>query len=376
MNAINKSWVSQPQATFKLTTLFFVLSLFAAPLASYAQPCCTNQVYPSYGFETTATIDSKFPNATITTVNNSTKVPTWFENGHNDTGIDGWFVGVPQATTSSGYLINDATRASEGAQFWYIPAAVTNTNSGNSICLQSSSSKNLIMSTTCAPYNVQVGKRYIVAVDYVPFNILAPTGGTGAGVSHPVFELAGGGFSRFTFYNSVGVTIVDEPAVAWANVKTSWKRGWLVITPSATDQNTNFSILETATAGMLFDNSSILELTMTASGISAVSCGASSSSILFSLNPVSNVGGVPGLKYNVTAPAGYTVSPTQGTYGQTTNFTLTKSPAGSFASTPATIDITIADEVNTTCSIVETITNPCIIPCGLPDCLSATVQKN
>ena len=149
MNAVNKNWFIQPRATFKLATMFFMLSLFAAPLASYAQPCCTNQVYPNNGFETTATLDSKFPNATITTVNNSTKVSTWFETG-NAVGLGGWFIGVPQATTSSGFLINDATRASEGAQFWYIPRATTNRNAGTSICLEAVPTQDLSPSTTCA----------------------------------------------------------------------------------------------------------------------------------------------------------------------------------------------------------------------------------
>jgi hypothetical protein len=320
-----------------------------------AEQCCTNEVYTNSGFETTASLDAKFPNSTLTAANNAVTVNS--SNAGNFLGIDGWFVGVAQPTATPGYLINDATRASEGSQFWYLPKTLTNTNMDNSSCLQSNI--NLTSNTSCATYNMKAGRRYVAAADIAPFNIAVPAGGTGT--VQPIFEVTASDFSnrRFTFFNAAGATIPAKTAVDWNNVSSSWERGWAVFVALPDDISINYSILESATAGILYDNTSLKELTISASGIGTVTCGLDNSTRVFTLNPVSNAGGIPDLKYTVTAPSGYTISPAMGTYGVNTTFTLAKT-VGSALGT-GDIILTIADEVNTECIIMETLTDP---PCS------------
>jgi hypothetical protein len=127
---------------------------------------------------------------------------------------------------------------------------------------------------------------------------------------------------------------------------------------------------------MLVDNISLKELNMTDGGISTVTCNTAGNGRLFSLNPVSNVGGVPNLKFNVTAPAGYAISPAQGTYGISTSFTLTKNTGSAIGTGPLSISLT--DAVNSDCAISLSVIDPtCVVPCGTPNCSSqVTVIKN
>jgi hypothetical protein len=103
-------------------------------------------------------------------------------------------------------------------------------------------------------------------------------------------------------------------------------------------------------------------LNITSAGLGTISCGASGTTRIFTLNPVSNVGGTPNIKYNVTAPSGYTIAPTQGIYGQTTTFTLTKI-TGSAVGT-GNLTVVVTDEINTNCTVNATVTDiscPCTI---------------
>jgi hypothetical protein len=338
-----------------------------------AQTCCTNEVWPNTGFETAATFNAKFPNSTITTTNNSVSVTNSFQG--NTTGTGGWYLGVAAATATNAFLVSDATKASEGAQFWYVPRAASNTGTGNTVCLSNTIATTL-STVSCAANNLKVGKRYITAMDWVPFNIATPTGGTG--VSQPTFEYAKPTaiVSATTFYNASGTTIAAKAAVDWANVKTSWERGYTVFTAVTGATSLNYSLYESNTSGMLIDNISLKELTMSDAGIGTVTCNNAGTGRSFVLNPVSNVGGVPNLKYNVTAPAGYTIAPTQGVYGQSTSFTLTKT-TGSAIGTGALV-ITLADAVNTECTVTANVSDPtCATPCGAPNCSTqVTVAKN
>ena len=121
---------------FKKTKIQYFCSLLVLTLlfvgkntSIQAQTCCTNEVYPNNGFETTITPNAKFPNATISTANNALSFTA------GTTSFGGWYLGTNQ-TVPSGYMISDATRASEGSQFWYVPKAPTNTGNNNSVCAQ------------------------------------------------------------------------------------------------------------------------------------------------------------------------------------------------------------------------------------------------
>jgi hypothetical protein len=340
--------------------LLISLSLFFS-LSLKAQTCCNNQAYQNPDFETVAAKNAKFPNATITTVNNSTSLQTAFTTGSAAT-IGGFFIGTSQSTATPGYLVVDATRASSGSQFWYLPKVTTATTAGNSVCLQTPTLTN---NTTCNTSNLKVGKRYILSLDYAPFNIAVPAGGTGT--SQPVFEIAKSAataapyYRRLTFFSNAGTAIPAETAVAWSNVATSWKKASLVFTVGAGENILAYSILETNTCGIFFDNSSLVELNMTASGIGPITCSATSNQRVFTLNPVSNVGNVPNLIYRVTAPAGYTVAPTQGIYGRSTTFTLSKT-VGSAIGT-GSVNITLTDAVNTECSLIQAIADAVCFTC-------------
>jgi hypothetical protein len=146
---------------------FFTLSvfIFLFHFEVIAQTCCTNEVKANQGFETTSTLNSKFPNATITLTNNSSAITNSVQG--NSTGLGGWYLGVAAATATNAFLINDASRASEGSQFWYMPKANNNTGNNNSICLSNTTP----MTTTanvCTLNNLKPGKRYITAMDYAP----------------------------------------------------------------------------------------------------------------------------------------------------------------------------------------------------------------
>jgi len=110
------------------------------------------------------------------------------------------------------------------------------------------------------------------------------------------------------------------------------------------------------------------DLILTASGTSGGSCSVTSLSlaniacddnsttadasddfITFDLNPT---GSNLGASYNVSVSSG-TVSPTSGTYGASTSFSLNTGSAGG-----GDVDVTITDVDDATCSATETITDP------------------
>ena len=278
-------------------------------------------------------------------------------------------------------MITDITRASEGAQFWYVPTALTNTGAGNSICIQNATELTNV-AIPCATYNMEVGKRYIVSMDFAPFLMTSPNGGVG--VSQPVFEYAfsnagGFGYDRLFFVDSNGVTIPEMTSVAWNDVKTSWTRGFLVITAKNGYNYIAYSTLESATAGGLFDNTNLKAVTVTSAGLGTTTCNPANNARIFPLSPVSNVGGLQTLKYTVTAPTGYTVSPTMGTYGDTTIFTLTKDVGSAIGTGPLTV--TVADEINTECTVTQEIPdviqpNGITLSLSAATCVSATGQND
>lgn len=247
--------------------------------------CCTTEILAQSGLESTETMNTKFPNATVTLTNNSASF------GYNVT-TAGWNFDDGGGSGKSIYRIRDASRASEGSEFIYLPFQ-SSVNAYN-YCIQPIPKITFSAGASCAPMQMVVGRRYVLAFDYVPFNQDVPNGGTGQ--QKPTSEIydAGGALAAsYTAYSSAGTLIPYEPAVSWANIKTSWKRAYFsIIAPSNSDAF-YASSMKDGTSGMLIDNLSLKEITMTTGAISTVTCDATQSKRVFTLNPTSNVGGIP-----------------------------------------------------------------------------------
>ena len=354
---------------FKLFSLliFGVSLLFSQQV--HAQ-CCSDTLVADSGFEIPIVKSIKFPNNVVTGASNSIVISPTVTPFPGSGYLYGTTLTQPDA-----YIVSDALRASEGAQFWYIPVPIN--EPGTTLCL---TSKSVFSHTSsCAVRNLVTGKRYIASIDYAPFNKSVPNGGTGGGSTHPIFETTESDYtliSSVSMYNQTGTFITNEPAVAWANVKTSWKKASVVFTATNIMANVNFSIPSNTSAGILFDNSVVKPLQITDPGIGAVTCNGAKR--VFILNPVSNVEGVPGLLYTVTAPSGYTISPSTGTYGQATTFTLTKT-VGSAIGT-GVLTVKLKDQVNTDCTLdaaIPDVTKPVVTITGTTnlDCNTTTVTR-
>ncbi len=342
-----------------LSKTLFALLLFL-PKIAFTQ-CCTSDGRPTtvaYGFESTFTPNEGFPNATLSPTNNA---KAYTGNG-NAVGMSGWNI----SSGAGAKLIRDASRATEGTDFVYVAFKAADPDS---YCIENGT--NLSTSSTCTAGKYVVGKRYVISADYVVFNENIPKGGTGS--ASPLFDYYTSSYSSLQGYVN-GALAVNDTAVNWANVKTSWKQVSAVLTVTNAMKRIAFSVKNSssnrATAGILYDNTSFEQLSITASGVSTVTCNGAANARVFTLNPASNYGGVPNLKYKVTAPSGYTIAPTTGIYGQTTTFTLTKT-AGSAIGT-GNLTITIADDVNTNCSITQIISDPspCTSPCTQPSAIA------
>jgi len=323
--------------------VFFLISLSFSDNYLHAQ-CCTDNVLSDGGFEAAISVDEKFPNASLTSSNNAqtVKPAQWsYDDGTNDV----------NPTT-----IIDASRASEGNQFGYIPKPSTPSTYNNCI----GNGVSYTSSYTCQSDYYTTGVRYIASFDYMAFNPDAPAGGTG--VMTPIMEFqAPGVFNTLDIYDNSGNLLnVNETAVAWSNVASSWKTANALIPAVAT---TGYNIVwfshhKDGTCGMLFDNSSLVMIELQSHGLDDVAAGSNDTEIDFTLNPGNNVTGLPGILYEVVAPSGYTVTPTSGIYNQETSFTLSIN-SGDFASNGGgEIYLEVRDEVNTGCSVTATIANP------------------
>jgi SdrD B-like domain len=342
----------------KKLQLYFCFIIFTLGYNQVASAqCCTSDGRPTTvpgGFESTFTPNIAFPNSTLSPANNA--------RGYTGNGTA---IGASNWAISSGAgakLIRDASRATEGTDFVYVAYKASDPDS---YCIENG--VNMSGGTTCAAGKFVTGKRYILSADYVVFNEAAPGGGTGKAA--PIFDYLTANYSPISAYVN-GTIAVEETAVSWANVSTSWKKAYGIITTTNAVKRIAFSVKNSntnrATSGILYDNTKFEQLSVTASGIGAVTCSSSGQARGFTLNPVSNFGGIPNLKYKVTAPAGYIISPLTGIYGQTTVFTLSKT-TGSAIGTGA-LSITIADDVNTNCSITQSIADP--ICCTKPSVTS------
>ncbi len=355
----------------------FALLLFL-PKIAFTQ-CCTSDGRPTtvaYGFESTFTPNVGFPNDTLSPTSNARA----YTGNTNPIGASGWGI----SSGAGAKLIRDASRATEGTDFVYVAFKAADPDN---YCIENIA--NLSSATTCTAGKFVTGKRYVISADYVVFNEKVTKGGTGSGSAAPIFDYYTSTYTSLQGYVN-GALAVNETAVSWANVKTSWKQVSAVLTLTNAMKKIAFSVKNSssnrATAGILYDNTSFEQLSVIASGISVVACNGASNARIFTLNPASNYGGVPNLKYKVTAPSGYTIAPATGIYGQTTTFTLTKT-VGSAIGT-GNLTITIADDVNTNCSITQIISDPspCTTPCTQPSaialaktaatCTGATANNN
>ncbi len=303
-----------------------------------------------------------FPDATTSPTQNAITANTTNQ-------WQGWF--SESSSTFDFNVISDATRASDGEEFAYIPQLSGQTNN---ICLSHRQIYFGDPAADCGTSNyVKPNTRYVICFDWVPFDKDSPNGTTNTTTPNVEYEeyAAGGAFTELLMYDNTGNIIGPKAGVSWANVATSWEQACVSFTtvniPPGEFLRSWYSHSKDDNSGMLIDNIIFQEIGMTDAGISNIACGSSADQIMFDLNPVTNTAGVPNLMYNVSAPAGFTVAPTQGTYGQTTSFTLTTTTDGDFTDgTPATVDITITDAVNADCSLVETITNNCMPICTNP----------
>jgi len=345
----------------KLICLSILSSLFLFQTnLGYSQECCSDNLITDPSFEEAFTADENFPDSALSPAANAntTNSSEWdWSDGSNQNGL---------------IFVDDATRASDGDQFIYLKTYPT--PSADNHCAGNQVNEVNDTDFNCSPDEFANGFRYAISFDWAAFNEDVPAGGATAGVTAPRFEHD---FPAFTeLYDANGVNVsVDGPtgtltgytqAVDWANVATSWQRAYGVTPALSAGNNTTLwvSHADDGTAGMLADNVLFTLLSFTEIGMINIDCGDADNEISFDLNPNANQGGTPGIMYDVTVPAGFTVSPAQGTYGQTTNFRLIPN-SGDFASgTPATVDITVTDEVNTMCTVTSPLANP--FPCD--DC--------
>ena len=353
----------------KLFTLFFG-GLLLPPSSLQAQVCCpttNHQAVPS--LEGALTPNLKFPNSTLSTTNNSIDVVS-----SSSTSYLGWDAASNNWVTFS--VIKDASRASDGTNFAYLPPLVGNTLT---VCIFKTKMP-FAPQTSCTGLDdiLTEGKRYRVSFDWVPFDRSNPNGTTNTAIATaeyvqytPSVPLV-----PIPLYKPDGSAVTARAGVSWANVATSWERVYGVYTaaPTATTAKVLFaySHKHDDLAGTLMDNMKVEEIGMTADGIASIAADCTvpaSGKITFTLNPT---GTTPsGLLYTVTAPTGYTISPTQGTYGSATAFTLSKTSGSAPGS--GNVSINLTDAVNTNCSLAVTVTDPgACATCTAPSAITLT----
>ncbi|MFK8005220.1 MAG: T9SS type A sorting domain-containing protein [Saprospiraceae bacterium] len=338
MNHFNFPKVS----TRNILTLFsfFFLSLFFSK--SINAQCCSSSLVGNGNFENTITPNENFP----------------FGIGANnaETGeLYEWFYDDGTNTSFAPTFVIDATRATEGSQFAYIPFGGTspafNRCIGNSLTYTSDLSG-------CTVDSYTDGLRYVSHYDWVPFNKDFPLGGTGS--TRPTFEFQSP-FTILDVYDESGAIVTtNSTAVAWTDIATSWERVYSV-SPQIDDSDGIilwYSHIDAATCGILVDDAYFAPLVINSSTASNIQESGVSNQITFELNPLTNLGPVPGVNYSVSAPSGYSISPSSGTYGINTTFTLTINSGTMKDDGDLTMDILVFDEINTSCSVIATVSNP------------------
>ncbi len=338
MRNINFSSISSRDKIFLV--LFFILLFFTVEKAN-AQ-CCSNSLVGNGDFENTIAPNENFPFGTGTNNAETGELYEWFyDDGTND-------LFAPT-------FVIDATKASEGSQFAYLPFGGIlpsyNRCIGNSLTYTANLSG-------CTVDSYTSGMRYVAQFDWIPFNKDVPGGGTGS--TRPVFEFQSP-FTVLDLYDESGVIVnTNSTAVAWNDIATSWERVYGV-SPEITDNdgiNLWYSHINTASCGILIDEAFFAPLVINSATANNVQQGGASTQITFELNPISNIGTVPGINYAVSAPSGYSISPSSGTYGTNTMFTLTINSGTMGVNGDATMDVSVYDEVNTSCSVIVSVSNP------------------
>jgi len=326
-----------------------VLQLIFWSTTSFAQPsaCCTNVNMNNPSYESALTANLRFPD-------NSSPLNSEYDTPNSWAYADGtnsW-----QATH-----IDDASRASEGSKFVYIPfdenfAPDENYCIGNYVFND--------VDNTCTDDYVFDGYRYIIYYDFMAFNQNEPAGGIGTTRPKMEYDFP----ATLDLYESDGTLAseADYTAVAWSDVSSSWTTV-AGVTPALNRGGNDFmyfSHYRFGTAGMLIDNAGYTMLTVDDTDATNEVNNESGTQITFDLNPNSNIpAGIANINYTVSAPAGYTVSPTTGEYNTTTSFTLTKN-SGTF--TPGQIiSLDLEDEVNDVCSAILTVEYPVSLPLTL-----------
>lgn len=336
-------------------------SATSSPSVGGGSGACTDNLLNDPGFENCITFSERFPNSTLTLSDNAEEHDNFgqwnFDDGGNSNGA---------------IWIEDATRASEGEQFLYIKTF--GSSSSNNRCVGNVIDRVSSGNFDCNREEYTNGYRYVISFDWISFNQSVPGGGPSGGVTAPRFEYDFPSYA--TLYNSSGAEVSMDgtgtgtrtgytEAVDWADISSSWQRAYGV-TPamSADDPETMWiSHADDGTAGMLADNVDFSLLNFSEVGEASISCGGATNEMTFTLNPNSNIGGVPGILYDVSVPAGFTISPAQGTYGSATSFTVTSTSDGDFSDgSPSSVNVTVSDEINTHVSVVEAIGNP--YPCA------------
>ena len=326
--------------------------------AAMFMDCCPENILTNPGFENnTYTLNENFPNASISPTANSTTTTT----------IDEWVYEDGEFNNAALPVIQDPTRASEGDQMLYIPLFNLGPTNTFNRCIGDALVNDLNPGQCPPTGSYNTGLRYVLRFDFVIFNHDVPAGGTGAGAGLPAVEYFNGpAFEEIPVYDENG-NLYDPngtfvPAVGWDDVSVSWETAY-ALTSGITGNSVKmyFSNANAATAGMLVDNIYVAPLQVSDPGLDNVTCGSANNQITFTLNPASNLEGAAIASYTVSAPAGYSISPTTGTYGMETAFTLTNNSGDFTPGSPAGIDITVEDEVNTNCSVIASVANP--YPC-------------
>ena len=328
--------------------LYNFLILFSCCFVSinlFAQPsCCTSNVLPNAGFESSVSVNTNFPYGSGTSNALQSTPTSWTYDDVSNTG------------TYQVFHINDATRASEGTKFIYLPDLVSTANH----CVGTNLSNN----NTCGSGSYFDGYRYIVSYDIVAFNQNSPD--VSSGSTWPVMEHDYPAITNLFYEDGTEASSTNMlTAVTWAEVASSWQTVAGVTPQMNTGGTSNtvwYSNAKDGTCGILTDNTVFELLLISAANATNVTCGSSNNQITFDMSPDNNIPAhVPNIKYNVTVPAGYTISPTQANYNQNTSFTLTRTSGNFAAGTPASINVTVTDEVNTDCNQAAVINNP--FPC-------------
>jgi hypothetical protein len=318
---------------------------------AYAQPstCCSDNLN-NPGFESTASNNLRFPDSN-SPVNARYSDP---DNWTYDDGSNFW----------ESYHIEDPTRASEGAKFVYLDYNQATAPEFN-YCVGNSVRRN--DGTSCQEDRFFNGYRYILQFDFVPFNINFPNAGPGSGTARPHIEHLFPNTLDLYLANGQLATAQNYPSVAWQNVASSWRTASGVTPAYNTASNITiwFSHDRNDDSGMLIDNTNFEMVSIANSELTSINYNIGRTQVTFNINPVSNVPvGVPNIVYNVSAPAGYNISPTSGTYNTNTSFTLTKTNGGVLLPSE-TVTLELEDAVNDVCTAEAILPSSAILPVTL-----------